>query len=303
MNNDECRFTIIVTVFNQENEIKEAIQSILNQKYSNFELILINDASTDLSLNVIENYAKKDSRIRVLSNPKNCGMHESRKIGVKYATGDWILFLDGDDSLKNIALEEIYKAIKLSKDTEVFEFGYTKIPQNEIILPQQVEGSRFEALFSIKKIGQTVWNKAYKSELLKKAFENMEDTNARIAEDYYESIVISFYAKTDYYLINKSLHNYTCFNGISLRKRDAKENKKAFSHFKIINKCITKFLKLNSDKIINIKEKKLFVEEKLFNDAIAFVKVLSKNNNEKIKSLFLLPFYFPIRLFIKKILK
>lgn len=90
------RFSIIVPVYNSESYLDQCIQSILNQSYQNFELLLVNDGSFDTSGEICENYAELDSRVRVYHKP-NGGVSSARNLGLDYACGEWIVFCDSDD--------------------------------------------------------------------------------------------------------------------------------------------------------------------------------------------------------------
>jgi len=89
--------SVVMPVYNSEKYVAEAIESILNQTYKNFEFIIINDASTDNSLDIIKNFAKKDKRIKLISNPKNYYISKSRNVGINLAKGDYIITHDSDD--------------------------------------------------------------------------------------------------------------------------------------------------------------------------------------------------------------
>ena len=100
------KFSIIVPVYNAENFLDECILSILGQSYENWELILVNDDSTDRSFEICNKYAALDSRIKVISQ-KNSGPLIARVNGIKYSIGDYIGFLDSDDFIDSNMLEEI----------------------------------------------------------------------------------------------------------------------------------------------------------------------------------------------------
>lgn len=91
--------TIIIPLFNNENYISCLLDSISAQENINFEVVIINDGSTDNSLEVINEYKKRDNRIRIF-NQENRGVSIARNDGIKYARGEWILFVDSDDWLK-----------------------------------------------------------------------------------------------------------------------------------------------------------------------------------------------------------
>lgn len=98
------RISIIIPVFNVEKYIEKCIQSVLNQTFSDFELIIINDGSTDSSGLICEKMQKTDSRIN-LYNIENEGVSRARNIGILKSTGDWICFIDSDDWVEKDFLE------------------------------------------------------------------------------------------------------------------------------------------------------------------------------------------------------
>lgn len=98
------KYSFIVPVYNTEKYLRKCIDSILNQTYDNFELIIVNDGSTDNSKNIINEY--KDKRI-ILLEQKNQGLSAARNNGVKHAIGDYIIFVDSDDYIEKDLLKNI----------------------------------------------------------------------------------------------------------------------------------------------------------------------------------------------------
>lgn len=105
--NDKIKFSIIVPCYNVSQYIVECIESVLAQTYTNWELLLINDESTDQTLQVITEYERIDQRIRVF-NKEHGGLPHTRNYGLDYITGDYLVLLDGDDyfSKNHLELEE-----------------------------------------------------------------------------------------------------------------------------------------------------------------------------------------------------
>lgn len=97
-------FSIIIPVYNVEAYLRQCLDSVLGQTYGDFEAMCVNDGSTDGSLAILEEYAARDSRIRIISQP-NRGLSAARNAGLLKATGEYILFLDSDDWLEQNALE------------------------------------------------------------------------------------------------------------------------------------------------------------------------------------------------------
>lgn len=104
--------SIIMAAYNAEKTIEQAINSVLNQTYPNFELLVVNDCSKDGTVEFVKEVAAKDSRVRLISNVKNSGVSYTRKHGLEEAKGSWIAILDSDDAW---APEKLEKQIALQK--------------------------------------------------------------------------------------------------------------------------------------------------------------------------------------------
>ena len=117
-----------MTSYNYASYIEEAIKSVINQTYSNWELIIIDDCSKDNSVEIIEKYVKQDSRIKLIINNKNLGLAASLKKAISYAQYDWLAFLESDDIFYPNALVEKIKILPLNPDivfSDVELFGTT----------------------------------------------------------------------------------------------------------------------------------------------------------------------------------
>ena len=105
------RISVIVPVYNAEQFLTRCVKSILNQSYSNIELILVNDGSTDGSLPLCQKFASKDSRVKLITK-RNGGAASARNVGIKAATGQYIGFCDADDYIESEMLETLHKLMK-----------------------------------------------------------------------------------------------------------------------------------------------------------------------------------------------
>lgn len=110
-------FTVVIPLYNKELSIENTIDSVLNQTYQNFEVIVVNDGSTDNSAGVVE--AINDDRIKLI-HQKNQGVSAARNCGIKAASKEWIAFLDGDDLWEANHLEEIIKMMIAFPDEKVY---------------------------------------------------------------------------------------------------------------------------------------------------------------------------------------
>ena len=105
------KISIVIPVYNVESFIKKCLDSIINQTYGNFEVILVDDGSTDKSGSICDEYASKDKRIKVY-HKKNGGAARARNFGINKISGDYLFFVDGDDYIDKNALEKmIAKAV------------------------------------------------------------------------------------------------------------------------------------------------------------------------------------------------
>ncbi len=124
-------FSIIIPVYNSKNTLNRCIESVINQSYSFFELLLIDDDSSDNSYNICLQYAEKDNRIICYHNISNLGVTITRNKGLDLAKGDFILFIDNDDYIDNYYLESFFTVLKdhLSIDlfTQNITFHYANI--------------------------------------------------------------------------------------------------------------------------------------------------------------------------------
>lgn len=124
-------FSILVPVYNVDKYIDECVMSVLNQEYTNYELILIDDGSTDDSGKICDKYARNNARIKAYHKP-NQGLLHTRRYGIDRASGDYYIFLDSDDMLKEGALEIIANKIELYK-CDCIIYGYEKTENGVVI--------------------------------------------------------------------------------------------------------------------------------------------------------------------------
>lgn len=113
--------SVIVPVYNTEKYLDRCIESILNSTYTDFELLLINDGSTDQSLDICRKYKEQDSRITLISQ-ENQGVSAARNLGLRVCRGDWIIFIDSDDYISSDFLEMTACAKYQDKDLLLFDF-------------------------------------------------------------------------------------------------------------------------------------------------------------------------------------
>lgn len=115
--------SVVVPVYNAEATLDRCIQSVLDQKYSNFELILVNDGSVDGSGPMCDAYANADGRVKVF-HKMNGGVSSARNIGLQNSSGAWVTFVDSDDWVEKEWLETCVRSISESEEVDIIRTGY-----------------------------------------------------------------------------------------------------------------------------------------------------------------------------------
>lgn len=115
--------SVIIPVYNTEQYLVRCVESVLNQSFSDFELLLVDDGSTDGSGEICETYANQDSRIRFF-HKKNGGVSSARNLGLEYASGEWVYFVDSDDELMPDGLRTLVDLV--SDDADIVMGGFVE---------------------------------------------------------------------------------------------------------------------------------------------------------------------------------
>lgn len=110
--NDQPLVSVLMTAYNREKYIGEAIESVLQSSYKNIELIIVDDCSSDNTINVATNYVAKDARVKLFRNEKNLGDYPNRNKAASYASGVYIKYLDSDDLIYPFALDIMVHAME-----------------------------------------------------------------------------------------------------------------------------------------------------------------------------------------------
>ena len=155
---ESIKISIIIPVYNAELYLSESLNSVANQSYRNWELIAINDGSTDKSLDILNQEHKKDSRIKIISI-SNSGVSHARNVGLSAANGDYILFLDADDLLMPKSLQTLAK-ICTSTDADIISFNYKKYYAQTNIQKLKIDQTSSFSQITVNSFFDKVFNKA-----------------------------------------------------------------------------------------------------------------------------------------------
>jgi len=134
----ENSFSIIIPAYNAEKNIGRCLNSVITQSYHNWELLVINDGSTDRTQEVVSSYMKKDNRIKMFIMPLNHGRLAARNLGMKLARNEWICWLDSDDEYMSNYLEVANEEINRNPDYPVFNWGML-VKDREIVNNKRYE--------------------------------------------------------------------------------------------------------------------------------------------------------------------
>ena len=167
--------SIIVPCYNSAKYIRRCVESVLKQTYREFELLLIDDCSTDNSFSILKEYEKKDSRVRVYQNDTNGGTAaKARNNGITKATGDYVMYIDSDDYLPVDALEILYNNI-IKYNADISVGGYYKDIDGKItskkfhfIKRKYSKKSALKHFLNYKTISGYPWAKLYKKSVIEK---------------------------------------------------------------------------------------------------------------------------------------
>lgn len=169
------RFSVIIPVFKVQGFLRECLDSVLGQSYGDFEVVAVDDRSPDGCGAILDEYAERDPRVRVLHLPENVGLGRARNAGMPLATGDFLLFLDSDDSLTPGALRAIADRLEEARDPDVLVFDYIRTywwggtRRNvlaQVLAEAPEDGFTAAGHPEILELLMVVWNKVYRRDYI-----------------------------------------------------------------------------------------------------------------------------------------
>lgn len=250
--------SIIIPVYNVEKYLKDCLNSVINQTYKNLEIICVNDGSKDNSLSILEEYAQKDNRIKII-NQENQGLSAARNTGLNNITGDYATFLDSDDWISLDYIEKLHSAITRN-DCDIAV---------ATIIRKREHSQKYRVHYTEEKIYTSfeekikacniptccyVWNKLYKKELIK--------NNYFTVGRYFEDVlwIPEIIKKSNKLVTVPDIAHYYRVNSTSIVKTPSKK-KQDDSYF--AKKYITEYLAKNNV-TLSKKQKTLTREIKYF---------------------------------------
>lgn len=269
MKKSNPKLSIIVPMYNAENTVSECIESILNQEFREYELILVDDGSTDNTLNICKMYAEKDQRIIIVPLEKNMGLINARKTGVEIAKAEYIGFVDSDDWIERdmysnlINIQEKFDCDLISSGIyrDYIEEKYT----TELVdnfqegvysnIPRDIYGTM---LYDDKNktfgIFCTLVNKLYRKDILQDVYKDI-DTRVFYGEDCLT--LFSYIMKiSSLYILKKSYYHYNIRNTSMCASSDERLNTNTYYLYKGLEK---EFINKKEYKYILLRQLKKYI--------------------------------------------
>jgi len=239
-------FTVIIPLYNKEKYISNAINSILNQTFSDFEVLIVNDCSTDNSIQIATEF--ESEKIRIIQHEKNKGLSATRNTGIKNAKANYVAFLDADDLWKPHFLEKIFYLIQNFSEARIFGTNYEEIWEQTTQMPHNNSDSLpkdFVGYLNFFKINikQGIYNHGSVC-IHKEVYEKVGyyDENIQLSQDldfniranyhyklaYDNSVQMSYFMQTDNQLtrsslVNKTIPNYDSYENWAETNTDLKK--------------------------------------------------------------------------------
>lgn len=308
MDNEVPLLSVIIPIYNVADYLAECLDSIINQTYKNLEIILVNDGSTDNSPEIIEEYKRKDPRIRVI-NKENGGLSSARNAGLDIMSGDYVIFVDSDDTLDITTIELNMKYFIEDTTLEMIQFPilfYWKSNKEFMFSPEKCQ---FKCRYQILAAG--FHNSVLTYSACGKIYINSVFFNLRFSEGIlYEDMFISssLYKKMSNVMISQDgcyLYRYT-EGSIMHSEFNFKKQKDLFlANAEIYKNNIANPFLLNSEKTLFLLNKMYWYLVHFFRDYSKEDKIFFLNIIEQypIKFASILPFIFYKQISLKNFLR
>jgi len=223
------KISVVIPCYNAERYLHECLDSVVNQTLDDIEVIIVNDASTDGSTEIIRGYARGDARVRVIEHEKNQGESQSRKDGVLAVTGDHVLFLDSDDYLDLGACEGLHEMVH-EHDVDILHFATSVVTDSPVEseyvrglenwmrpLDNTLHGTDVldMAFGESPQFGQSIWDKMYSARLCQRVFTQIPDGDFPYAADKLAFFLLAYFASSYRGVPDRTYYNYRFGAGVS----------------------------------------------------------------------------------------
>lgn len=287
----DITISVIIPVYNAEKYLKTCLDSLISQTYANYEVLCVDDGSTDHSLNILRFYEKKDNRIKVFTQ-ENAGPAAARNKALEYATGDYISFVDADDYLVENAFEILVEVAGEKENWDLIIFGGNVIGEKNDYIADKlttsfktyINNKVDEVVFKEKAARPFLWLHFIKRKILEEPSILRFDEELNLGEDQIFQFGYIPRAK-NVIVLDSKLYNYRIEKNTSLMQLYSNRRiKKTECHFLIVEKVINEwkkqgFYECNQDSLWT------WIIEFLYYTICEFPAEFKKNYAERIFSL------------------
>jgi len=229
------KISIVIPVRNEENNLRRCLDSIISQSFKDFEVICVDDGSTDSTAEILKDYLARDPRISATVFQRHLGTVLARKLALLDVRGEYVMFVDADDMLLPGACETALSLIDGSKDDIVqFSVEFEAEKKDYEALERFARIFRVRALvsrdtgilydcFVNHRFMHNLWNKIYRADLCRKAVEAMPDIQLYHYTDMYLSFFLLFFAKSFRSVTTKACYRYSFGGGVSTKTPDEEQ--------------------------------------------------------------------------------
>jgi len=229
------KLTIVIPVHNEESLLPRCFDSILSQSFQDFEVICIDDGSTDGTADVLQDYVNHDRRIRGSAYSRHFGTVLARKLALMDAKGEYVMFADADDELLPGAFANAIRLIEAAK-VDILQFTI------DIVAPKDWDVEGFRRLFRYREVESNgnnilydcfvnhrfqhnLWNKIYRADICRQAVESMPDVQLENYTDQYLSFFLYFFANSFRSVPDGPYYRYHIGGGVSTHAPDEEQFK------------------------------------------------------------------------------
>lgn len=237
-------FSIILPVYNAESTLRRTLNSIYHQTYSDFEVLMIDDGSSDFSEDICKEFAKQDLRFRYFKR-NNCGVSATRNYGIKHAKGEFITFIDSDDLYKENYLEDFANLISRYPNEDNYWSGFRVIYGNHSEINIFSEKQKVSILNKCrimdaheKWMDSTLWNKVFRKSIVNK-YKIFMDEKLCLGEDLLFNFDYLNFTSGNIVILNKPLYIYMRSNTGTL---DSSYRSDMLDIYGIIDKRVLEYL-------------------------------------------------------------
>lgn len=273
--------SVLIPVHNSERFLNKCLSSIINQTYTNIEIICNDDASTDKSLIMLKSFAKQDKRIKIIQNKTNFGENKTRKNLINKINGEYFIFIDSDDYIEKNFIQKMYETIITDRsDLVECNVNIIKIGNRKTDFTVKKFGV-FTANQYINFYKAVLWNKLFKTDIVRKNKINFPTDKSITCgfDKFFNFEYITLSNKVS--VIKNKLYNYVIHNSSTL---STMREDQILSDFYSLNSCYDflqnkdLFVKFNMQyfKLMNKFKSKLLKSDVFYNVALEQINILNK---------------------------